>query len=217
MRQIIKSVAILLLLSACQSLNFNDVNMVAPNARLLPPMEAKISRKALKENFDTVKTDDGRAYVYDDNIQFLGATYQKDRRPRDVETVFLRNMNNIAQNYGEKKGRVSMRISNTRAYHSGYYYTVPSILTLRLANLFGMPYVYDNMDIELEVTITDKNGNPVRKYVEIGHAQTPVAMYYGYSSSDAPVLSTIRATQDALRKINMQIANDFDAINSQLK
>ena len=213
MRQIIKSVVILLLVSACQSVNFNDVNMVAPNARLLPPMEAKISRKALKENFDTVKTEDGRAYVYDDSFQFAGATYQKDRRPRDVETVFIRNMDNITQSYGEKKGTITLRVSNTRAYHTGYFYTVPSVLTLHIANLFGLPYVYDNMD----VTIADKKGNPVRKYIEVGHAETPVAMYYGYSTSNAPLLSTIRATQDALRKINMQIANDFEAINSQLK
>lgn len=217
MKNIVKSLTLLLWLSACQSLNFNDVNMVAPNSRLLPPLEASVNRKALKDNFDTVKTEDGRAFVYDDNIQFLGATYQKDRRPRDVETVFLRNMDNITQRYGEKKGKITMRISNTRAYHSGYLYTVPSVLTLHIANLLGMPYVYDNMDIEIEVTITDNKGNPVRKYIETGHAETPVAMYYGYSTSNAPLLSTIRATQDALRKINMQIANEFEAINKQLK
>ena len=50
-----------------------------------------------------------------------------------------------------------------------------------------------------------------------GHGEEVVAMYYGYNEEEAHVMSSIRAMKDALAKVNMNIANDFQMIKKGLQ
>ena len=42
-------------------------------------------------------------------------------------------------------------------------------------------------------------------------------MYYGYNEEEAHVMSSIQAMKDALAKVNMNIANDFQMIKKGLQ
>lgn len=118
---------------------------------------------------------------------------------------------------GERKGTIKLRVTNSSVYNSGLYYAVPSILSLHTLNLLGMPYLYANTDLETEVSIYDRSGDLVWKTTVVGHGEEVVAMYYGYNEEEAHVMSSIRAMKDALAKVNMNIANDFQMIKKGLQ
>ena len=76
----------------------------------------------------------------------------------------------------------------------------------------GEPYWH-----EFRRSIYDRSGDLVWKTTVVGHGEEVVAMYYGYNEEEAHVMSSIRAMKDALAKVNMNIANDFQMIKKGLQ
>lgn len=217
MRKLLMLWSVVLVLSACKSVSFNDLTMRVPNPQLLPPLKAEVDQASIKDSFDTTITGSSAGSgLGSEDWRVSGESYtfvkKKDSRTRDMITLFDRNVENISQVYGERKGSIKMRFTNSRIYSSGLYYTVPSWVSLYSLNLLGFPYGYKNTDLEVEVSIFNKQGDLVWKDTKTGNGEEIVAMYYGYNEEEALVLSSIRALKDALRKINLDIANDFEGI-----
>lgn len=214
--------SMILIVSACQSVNFSDLNFYAPNPNLLPPLRTEVDKDSIKDSFDTTihGSSAGSGFESED-WSMSGDSYtfikKKDSRTRDMITLFERNVENISQVYGTRKGSIKMRFTNSRIYSSGYYYTVPSWISIYSLNLLGFPFGYRNTDLEVEVSILNNNGDLIWKSTEKGKGEEIVAMYYGYNEEEALVMSSIKALKDALRKINRNIANDFARINAGLQ
>ncbi len=211
------------MLSACKSVMFSDLNMQMPNANLLPPLEAKVDTASVRDSFDVKYSGKSTRsyYNYGENwsggVDSINMTRKRDRSTRDMVTLFTRNIANISQQYGERKGTIQLRVTNSSSYNSGWYFTVPSLLSLHTLNVLGMPYQYKNADLETEVSIYDRKGNLVWQTTVVGHGEETVAVYYGYNEDDAQALSNIKAMKDAMRQVNMNIANDFQMIQKGLK
>ena len=222
MKKLLMLWSMVLVLSACKSVSFNDLNLRAPNSQLLPPLRTEVDKDSIKDSFDTTihGSSAGSGFESED-WSVSGDTYtfvkKKDSRTRDMITLFERNVENISQVYGTRKGSIKMRFTNSRIYSSGYYYTVPSWISIYSLNLLGFPFGYRNTDLEVEVSILNNNGDLIWKSTEMGKGEEIVAMYYGYSEEEALVMSSIKALKDALRKINRNIANDFERINAGLQ
>ena len=209
-------------LSACKSVVFSDLNMQMPNANLLPPLNAKVDTASVRDSFDvkysgSAVTSYNTSDKWGSSVDSISMIRKRDRSARDMVTLFTRNIANISQQYGERKGTIDLRVTNSSIYNSGWYFTVPSLLSLHTLNILGMPYQYKNTDLETEVSIYDKKGNLVWQTTVVGHGEETVAVYYGYSEDDAQALSTVKAMKNALQQVNMNIANDFQAIQKALK
>ena len=217
------SLTVLIMLSACKSVTFNDLNVQMPNVNLLPPLNTEVDRESVRDSFDVQYSGSSSRSGYTDasgwggSIDSVNIVRKRDRRMRDMITLFDRNAANVSQAYGERKGTIKLRVTNSSVYNSGLYYAVPSILSLHTLNLLGMPYLYANTDLETEVSIYDRSGDLVWKTTVVGHGEEVVAMYYGYNEEEAHVMSSIRAMKDALAKVNMNIANDFQMIKKGLQ
>lgn len=46
------SLTVLIMLSACKSVTFNDLNVQMPNANLLPPLNTEVDRESVRDSFD---------------------------------------------------------------------------------------------------------------------------------------------------------------------
>ena len=222
MKKLLLLWSVMLVLSACKSVTFNDLKLYAPNRDLLPPLKAEVDKDSIKDSFDTMIQGSSAGGGFEsDDWSVSGDSYtfvkKKDSRTRDMITLFERNVENISQVYGARKGSIKMRFTNSRIYASGYYYTVPSWISIYSLNLLGFPYGYKNTDLEVEVSIFNNNGDLIWKTTQTGNGEEMVAMYYGYNEEEALVMSSIKALKDALRKVNLNIANDFGKINSSLQ
>ena len=222
MKKLLLLWSVMLVLSACKSVTFNDLKLYAPNRDLLPPLKAEVDKDSIKDSFDTMIQGSSAGGGFEsDDWSVSGDSYtfvkKKDSRTRDMITLFERNVENISQVYGARKGSIKMRFTNSRIYASGYYYTVPSWISIYSLNLLGFPYGYKNTDLEVEVSIFNNNGDLIWKTTQTGNGEEMVAMYYGYNEEEALVMSSIKALKDALRKVNLNIANDFGKINSGLQ
>lgn len=222
MKKLLLLWSVMLVLSACKSVTFNDLKLYAPNRDLLPPLKAEVDKDSIKDSFDTMIQGSSAGGGFEsDDWSVSGDSYtfvkKKDSRTRDMITLFERNVENISQVYGARKGSIKMRFTNSRIYASGYYYTVPSWISIYSLNLLGFPYGYKNTDLEVEVSIFNTNGDLIWKTTQTGNGEEMVAMYYGYNEEEALVMSSIKALKDALRKVNLNIANDFGKINSSLQ
>ena len=222
MRKLLMLWSVVLVLSACKSVEFNDLTFRAPNSQLLPPLKTEVDKDSIKDSFDTMITGSSAGSgLGSEDWRVSGDSYtfvkKKDSRTRDMITLFERNVENISQVYGARKGSIKMRFTNSRIYASGYYYTVPSWISLCSLNVLGFPYSYRNTDLEVEVSILNNHGDLIWKSTEMGQGEEIVAMYYGYDEEEASIMSSIMALKDALRKINQNIAKDFERINTGLQ
>lgn len=222
MKRLLMIVVVVIGLTGCKSVMFNDLTIQMPNATLLPPLEAVVDKTSIKDSFDAKYVGMSSSAGYQSSEGWGGGSSgfaivrKRDRLTRDMITLFDRNVANISQPYGERKGIIKMRFTNSSIYDSGYYYAVPSVLSLHTLNLLGLPYLYKNTDLEVEVSIYTKKGDLIWKTTTTGHGEAVVAMYYGYDEEGANTMSTILALKDALRQINMNIANDLPRIQKSL-
>lgn len=223
MKRFLITTVVLVCLAACKSVMFNDLNVQMPNANLLPPLKAAVDKTSIKDSFDAKYVGMSSSAGYQSSEGWGGGSSgfavvrKRDRLTRDMITLFNRNVDNISQQYGERKGTIKMRFTNSNIYDSGYYYAVPSTLSLYTLNLLGFPYIYKNTDLEVEISIYTKKDDLIWKTTVIGHGEEVVALYYGYDEEGANTMSTILALKDALRQANMNIANDFQVIKKGLQ
>ena len=175
MKKLLLLWSVMLVLSACKSVTFNDLKLYAPNRDLLPPLKAEVDKDSIKDSFDTMIQGSSAGGGFEsDDWSVSGDSYtfvkKKDSRTRDMITLFERNVENISQVYGARKGSIKMRFTNSRIYASGYYYTVPSWISIYSLNLLGFPYGYKNTDLEVEVSIFNTNGDLIWKTTQTGNS-----------------------------------------------
>lgn len=113
------SLTVLIMLSACKSVTFNDLNVQMPNANLLPPLNTEVDRESVRDSFDVQYSGSSSRSGYTDasgwggSIDSVNIVRKRDRRMRDMITLFDRNAANVSQAYGERKGTIKLRVTNS--------------------------------------------------------------------------------------------------------
>jgi len=77
--------------------------------------------------------------------------------------------------------------------------------TLLVPSVFGIPLEWYRTSLVAEVQITNADGEVLGTYTGTGNSNVKVAMYHGYSQSDAPRLADVMAMRNALAQIRPQL------------
>ena len=157
-----KYLLLILLLSACQSINYQDVNpSINPNPNKLPAMEPMIDMY----NLEAVYTGGGYAGTANNfgvgyanrgwgnwvQTTAVSGTQYKDARVNDVINIFNKEVKeNITDPYGEKKGYISLKLGY-RGEDKQPILALLSIFSLGTINLLGFPADIRKQSLEVVI------------------------------------------------------------------
>ncbi len=157
-----------------------------------------------------------------------GATYSSTTANpafNDIKTIFERDLENISQISGAPKGSIRCRAIDGKSKDGkhrmsveAFSLAVASGLTLCTANLVGMPISCSKSKLQIEVTILDSNNNVIGRYISDFHkSKSYVAMYWGYSLSQAPRKDARYVFTACMEDIKYQIEKDYTRLTEALK
>lgn len=201
------------LLSACRSLSFEEFRSEDHNPQLLPALHIAIDTLS----FETFYWNDPTAHPYPDDVSGLQKfRYVRDIRVQDAIVLFERDVkDNLTDPLGSKYGYITCKIVTGECRYSAVN-ALLSLATLFIPNLFGLPFNNHMTHIALEVEIYDVRENMVARYDATGYSKVPIALWRGYSTSDAFRLSNMNAFKQAMSDIKRKIAEDYQEINRKL-
>ena len=235
---IIVVTAILLCATSCKTVQISDLKPKGQIQNLLPALEPKVDKESLESAYSSVISSTRTAGAGSSLLEpttisigiggFLsGSVVKKDKRIQEAITLFEREVkDNLTNPIGEKQGSIVCKVVSADTRSSKWALMIPSVLTLGILNVFGMPFHYFKTEIELEVEIKDLENNTVVRYESYGKGEVPIAFYYGYygtlsgnndtKSNQAARKSNINAFKTAMKEIKNQINRDYSKIISKL-
>lgn len=221
MKRILPVLAILLFAASCRMLKISDFHRQAPTPEPLPRLGLEVHAESFallfgKEMLERVLI--GNAIQPGSYIPTpIGVLAQVGQPVHDVFVLFGNELNeNIIRNDGPQQGKARFKLAYYNRYNTGWGYTIPSVITLGVVNLFGLPAGVTRSDVELQMEIVDNDGNVLARYRAPGSGKTKVAMYYGYSGYGAMRKANLLALQDALQGIKQQLTADLPKLQNQL-
>lgn len=219
----------LLLLSACQSLKYDDLNpSIQPNQNLLPPLETIVDLHNLESTYSVGTyigsvNNYGTAYSHNQNmVNWVQATkttgtQYNDARVNDTINIFNKEVReNIMEQYGAKKGFVVLRLGY-RGEEGSFIYPLASLLSFGGLNLIGFPKREVAETLEVEVQIVNNKKEVIGRYVENVNNKDYVAMWWGYNNLSADRKVAANNLKDALEKIRHRINQDASRLKKNLK
>ncbi|MCC6460701.1 MAG: hypothetical protein IT260_09555 [Saprospiraceae bacterium] len=216
--------ATMLLLGSCRSLKTQDFHQQAALTQPMPPLALKVHAESFLGHF---AGDLAKDVLSDAAMSRRGpwmpfpSPYEVHSRVaepmRDVFTVLGNELSdNMLQSAGEKYGQLRFKLVYYQSNTPGWGWVIPSVLTLNLANLAGMPFLRYRIDLELQMEILDRNQQVIAQYRAPGSGKSTVAMYYGYSGRDAYRKANLLALQDAMRAIRSKMEPDLTVLRDDL-
>ncbi|MBN2820867.1 MAG: hypothetical protein JXP36_17980 [Bacteroidales bacterium] len=113
--------------------------------------------------------------------------------------------------------KIKLGISNYECSVNSIY-TVPSVLTLTLINLFGFPIATQKAEIAIDAVIFNNENQVIKEYSFKGSAQKAAAYYWGYTGTgainkegqhDLQRVTLTYAIKDALIKLDKALETDY--------
>jgi hypothetical protein len=96
-------------------------------------------------------------------------------------------------------------VRKVRTVRTGRSLQSLQMLTMLIPSVFGVPLEWYRTTLHADVQISDASGNLLGTYSGVGTSNVKVAMYHGYSQTEAPRLSDIIAMRGALAAIRPQL------------
>lgn len=175
---------VLLALGTTACVSAKHVLQSTPSATIanrLPPLEVTVESGALANT-------DGA--LPEDPIElFQNEIHRNVAEPTDTATF----------------GYAKLLVTQADVKRTGRALQAFQMMTMLTPSLFGVPLETYKTNLTAEVQITDARGIVLGKYIGKGQSSVQVAMYYGYSQSDAPRLSDMVALRGALAQIRPQL------------
>ena len=201
-------------LGACRSLHVSDYRSSKPMETRLPQLDLQVHQTSFLDAYD----DQYLRYrqPYDDDYWY--GRQITDRAVEDVFTLLERDMaDNITTTSAETYGRMRFKLLHYNRPLRGMGWVIPSITTMFIANAVGMPIANIWVELELQMEITDANGKVLVHYVAPGKGKTPMALYYGYTASDAIRRANLKAIKDAMKHIKQEMNADVPMLTEKLQ
>ena len=127
---------VVLAVSSCRSVSFNDLHSQNENVNKLPALSVNVDKESLKNAYPVRKVTTGSGTETNDGtLNFYGSvsSYKQDSRARDVITVINYDVrNNIANSTGKLKGKFNVRLSNVNNEYNAAYYPLTALQTITL-------------------------------------------------------------------------------------
>jgi hypothetical protein len=113
---------------------------------------------------------------------------------------------NLAEpNDTAKFGYARFVVRKVRTVRTGRSLQSLQMLTMLIPSVFGVPLEWYRTTLHADVQISDASGTLLGTYSGMGTSNVKVAMYHGYSQTEAPRLSDIIAIRGALAAIRPQL------------
>lgn len=212
---------IALSLGACRSLRVRDFHSNQSLPTRLPNLGLLVHERSFLEAFDLALI---RDVVRTTAISgpYAAAPWVAydvtDQALQDAFNVLGNELNdNLNQASAAQFGHARFKLLFYKRRNSGWGWTVASVSTLFVPNLFGMPVRTHRAELELQMEIVDANGNMLIRYTAPGEGKAMVAAYHGYDSSTATRKANLLALQSAMSKIKKKLESDVPSLTSQLE
>ena len=102
-------------------------------------------------------------------------------------------------------GYAKLIVKKVRTLRTGRAVQGIQMLTFMLPAVVGVPLEWYKTTLQAEVQVSDAAGNLLGTYMGTGKSEVKVAMYHGYSQTDAPRLADVIALRSAIAQIRPQI------------
>lgn len=211
----------LILLAGCRTLQVTDYHQHSPLKEPLPALKMKVHAESFAARFagelfeDVVVSNSMYGYPWVPSPfevhTRVGASMQ------DVFTILANELSdNMTRSSGEKTGEARFKLVYYNRTMPGWGWVIPSVMTLNIANLAGMPFTRYQADLELQMEIVDANQRVIAQYRAPGTGKTTVAFYYGYDGASAHRKANLLALQEAMRGIRNKMEPDLARLNNEL-
>lgn len=169
-------------LSACMSVKGSFSHTpTAVIAKRLPPMEITADPGPLAMNDGALPDDPLRLFKSELQHNVVEAT--------DTATY----------------GYIRLVVTKVHTTRKGRSLQAAQVVTMLVPSLFGAPLEWYNTDLEAEVQVMNATGELLGTYTGKGTSNVKVAMYHGYSQTDAPRLADVLALRQALDRVRPQL------------
>ena len=192
-RFLLLSASAMVLVPSCVSVQ--HVMNKTPQARIterLPPLEL------MADNGPLVNTDGAES---DDALKVL----QREMRQNIVEPTDTATF-----------GYAKLTVTEATVRRKSKGLQVLQMATMLLPSVLGIPLEHYKTNVTVELQLLDAEGKEVGCYAGYGDSNVKVAMYHGYSQTDAPRLSDIQALRNALARIRPQLDSASSRVRTHL-
>ena len=217
MKKISVAVCCLFLLSSCRTLKLQDYHQESALKEPMPALHMKVHAESFAARFAGEVMEDAVTSGY----PWIPSPYEVYTRiGASMQDVFALLGNELSENMtratGEKHGQARFKLLYYNSSMPGWGWIFPSVMTLNIANLAGMPYTKYRADLELQLEILDAKQQVIAQYRAPGSGKATVALYYGYGGSAAYRKANLLALQEAMRGIRAKMEPDIAKLNSDL-
>ena len=206
-----------LIFYSCKSLSPETLRPKTKNEKLLPPLTSVFDYESFYSVFPiTISSGTVDTGAYGTGA-FTAATY-KNPILEDFKIIFQRDVNgNICVFDLDETRNGTIKCSLIEANgKQKYWWLIPSSLTFFIPNLLGMPLGSVEQELQIEVSIYDRNNNRIGRYTSDLHKDKSFsAMYYGYKSPSSKTNRLIFTK--CMEDIKRQIEKDYNRLNEALK
>jgi len=198
---------------SCKTIQRSDLRTSSNTlTQKLPVLTPKVDEKSLANTF-TINV----------GGTMQGATYA-DKRIQDLVTLFERDVTeNICEPGKVPAGTISLFISYSEIKMNNWGLILLNAFTAMVPAILGVPITNTREDIEINVEISDKQGNKISEYTGNGKGKAVMAFYYGYKGTngggDFPIArkANIIAYNMAMEEIKEKISKDAPNLTEKLK
>ena len=136
---------------------------------------------------------------------------------QDTRRLFNKEViHNISQRTGKTQGYAVCRKGVRSKGIKSYFHPIVSVMTLGLANLFGMTAVEYTDELEIIVDIYNLDDDIIASYAGLGKGSAKMKMYTGYSKRDARRMAHGYAFVEALEEVKYQLKQDHSRLTQLL-
>ncbi len=169
-------------LGACKSVKGTfSATPTATISKRLPPLEITADPGPLAMN-------DGA--LPEDPLRLFKAELQRNvLEPTDTATF----------------GYARLVVTKVKTVRTGRSLQAAQVITFLIPSIFGAPLEWYKTDLQAEVQMMNANGELLGTYTGKGTSNVKVAMYSGYSQTEAPRLADVIALREALAQIRPQL------------
>ena len=226
---IILSFNVMLVSNGCASLYMNEsIPAKDNNSKTLPPLAPIMDIQSLENVFGIATTNSsGSSYSTHHLIGQIGMSFNngyststtyRDPAIHDLATYFETDATtNICQQYGDRKGYITCQVVNGYSGVRIGMRWIGAYPFLGIPYLMGMPSKKAQSSLMVKIDIYDKAKNLVGSYTSnFYYDKRYVALYYGYSASNAKHKSALEAFKACMEDVKAKIRADYDRLSKEL-
>jgi len=202
------------LLHSCISFNFSQLERSQTGVQKLPPLEPVFDLKSFGVTYSDlydIPTDLVSGGINPESVvRNVTQTLKTAEDTKRIYESFV--VKNLCSGVGDTRGSAVCRMGLRSRGIESWVNPAVSILTLGIANIFGMKYATYEDNLEIYVDIENIDGKVIGSYVGFGVGKAQAQPYKGYRLRDARRMAHARAFRAAIEDGQAQMIGEKAAL-----